>query len=97
MRYDTVPEWRTGIAVDFETTAEVTLTLAPHIAWDAVENRDDVLDLVKSIVLAFSLKYADVDWRETDLDYALTLDRYTLDYIAIYTAAMGRPDWLRDF
>ena len=85
-----LPRWNTSIAVDFETTAEVTLTLAPHIAWDAVENRDDVLDLVKSIVLAFSAKYAEIDWRETDLDYALTLDKFTLDYIAA-----NRPVWLR--
>jgi len=31
-----------------------------------------------------------VDWRETDLDYALTLDKFTLDYIAA-----NRPVWLR--
>jgi len=87
-----LPNWTTGTAADFETTVEVTLTLAPHINWDAVENRADVLDLVKSVVLAFSAKYADVDWRNTDLDYALTLDQFTLDHIAA-----DRPEWLRDF
>jgi hypothetical protein len=92
MRYDTVPEWRTGIAVDFETTAEVTLTIAPHIEWDAVENRENVREFIKDIVLGFCSKHADVDWRETDLDYAETLDAFTLNHIAA-----NRPGWLRAF
>jgi hypothetical protein len=92
MRYDTVPEWRTGIATDFETTVEVTLTIATRVVWDAVENREDVREFIKGIVLGFCAKYADVDWRETDLDYALTLDQYVLDHIAA-----NRPGWLRAF
>jgi hypothetical protein len=84
-----LPRWNTSIAVDFETTAEVTLIIAAHIMWDAVESREDVREFIKDIVLGFCAKYADMDWRETDLDYDMTLDAFTLDYIAAH-----RPVWL---
>jgi hypothetical protein len=89
MRYDTVPEWRTGIATDFETTVEVTIIITARVMWDAVESREDVREFIKDIVLGFCAKYADMDWRETDLDYEEALDAFTLNHIAA-----NSPGWL---
>lgn len=93
MRTDTLPNWSTGHAADSETTVEVTLTLAPHINWDAVEDRYWVHAYVRDIVAAFCREHRDTDWGGSpDLDYAITLDTFILEWVRVY-----RPDWLRDF
>ena len=93
MRTDTLPNWATGHAADSETTVEVTLILAPHINWDAVEDRYEVHAFVSAIVVAFCAEHRDTDWDTSpDLDYAVTLDTFTLEYVRAH-----QPDWLRDF
>jgi hypothetical protein len=92
MRTDTLPNWTTGHAADSETTVEVTLTLAPHINWDEVEDRYEVHAYVRDIVAAFCREHRDTDWGNTDLDYAITLDTFTLEYVRA-----NQPAWLRDF
>jgi hypothetical protein len=92
MRTDTLPNWTTGHAADSETTVEVTLILAPHINWDAVEGRYEVHEFISSVVSAFCREHRDTDWRNTDLDYAVTLDTFVLESVKAH-----QPDWLRDF
>jgi hypothetical protein len=92
MRTDTLPNWTTGHAADSETTVEVTLILAPHINWDAAEDRYAIHAFVSAIVSAFCREHHDVDWGDTDLDYAVTLDTFTLEYVRAH-----QPAWLRDF
>jgi hypothetical protein len=64
----------------------------PHINWDAAEDRYAIHAFVSAIVSAFCREHRDTDWGDTDLDYAVTLDTFTLEYVRA-----NQPAWLRDF
>lgn len=89
---DTLPNWSTGHAADSETTVEVTLILAPHIDWDAVEDRYEVHAFVRDIVAEFCTEHRYTDWGGTadpDLDYAATLNTFVLECVKA-----RKPNWL---
>lgn len=90
MRTDTLPDWPNGVAADLETAVEVTLTVAPYIDWDAVEERWDVTDRIREIIEAFCVAHRDTDWVTHPDGYALALDQFVLDNLRT-----NQPDWVR--